>query len=180
MNHSTPAMKITGRIYSRLLRIPAHCEGGLTSILTFSEESCCGRYTQADQLIHQRGRGLFVRVGFFARLVDDVDRVVALDNDPRHGAALNGIRYFIDRQRLLGGAILSETHVQHCADRNEQQEVDNERLGTIRIHGFLQKSCGKDYTNLAALRIAQRNYLYDSLINYTCSARRQKVRLAAA
>ncbi len=30
-----------------------------------------------------------------------------------------------------------------------------------------KKLCAKDYTNLEALRIAQGNYLYDFLINYT-------------
>jgi len=92
--------------------------------------------------------------------------VIAIDNDPGYGATLNGIGYLVDRQGLRGRAALPETDVKHRADRYDQQEVDNERLSTVRIHRFLQKSCGGDYTNLGLLRIASRNYLYDSLIYY--------------
>ena len=79
-------MKITGRMYSRLLRMPAHCDGGLTSILTVVGRQLRRRYAQADELIHKGGRGLLVRFTLLAGLVHDLDGVVILDDDARHTA----------------------------------------------------------------------------------------------
>ena len=42
MNHKTPTIKMTGKIYNAPLINPVHCEGGLTSICTLSGESCRG------------------------------------------------------------------------------------------------------------------------------------------